>query len=142
MDTFTLVHTVPLSTVGTFGDAKPDHLQLPPANASDHELSMPTSAAARSCTLSVQIPATFWPLNAVIGRLVMIRLSAVPPWRLLTMNDVPAGEIRVTTRSPMNVCVMLSDSDSDVKVPLLVTEFTEAIPVELLFGYDFCTCVE
>src|SRR5262249_32273473 len=65
--TVRLVHAVPLSIVGRFGAAEPDHgttgLQLP-VISSDHELSVPTSWAARSWTLSRQLPAAAWPLNA------------------------------------------------------------------------------
>jgi hypothetical protein len=50
VDTVRLVHTCPLSTVAMFGVAEPDQLtpmpQLPTI-ASDHELSVLTSAAAR-----------------------------------------------------------------------------------------------
>src|ERR1041384_2276905 len=51
---------VPLSVVGRFGVAEPDQcvvtVQLP-LISSDHELSVPTSTAARSWTLSFQVPA-------------------------------------------------------------------------------------
>src|SRR4051794_1375747 len=85
--TVRLVHAEPLSIVGRFGVAEPDQLttavQLP-LISSDHELSVPTSCAARSWTLSRQVPAAGWPLNAVIAWLVMTMLSAEPPARLLT----------------------------------------------------------
>src|ERR1043166_2150375 len=101
---------------------------------SDQELSVPTSTAARSWTLSFQVPAAVWPLKFVIAWLVMMMLSAAPPARLETTNCVPPGEISVTTRSPRNVCVMLSDSVSEATVPLPVTRLFDVMPVALLSG--------
>ena len=46
---------------------------------SDHELSVPTLAAARSWTRSCQVPAAVRPLNVVIARLLMMMLLAEPP---------------------------------------------------------------
>src|SRR5262245_20549760 len=101
--TVRLVHAVPLSIVGRFGDADPDQCicvpQLPTIR-SDHERRLPTSRLARSCTLSCHVPAAVCPANAVIAWLVITRLSAEPPVRLWTTNCVPPGEISVTLRSP------------------------------------------
>src|SRR5262249_40039426 len=101
---------------------------------SDHELSVPTSWAARSWTLSFQVPDAMRPLKLAIVWLVMTRLSAEPPARLLTTNCVPSGAISVTSRSPRNVCVMLSDSDSEPTVPAPTTARFEVMPVVLLSG--------
>src|SRR5215831_5462289 len=64
----------------------------------------------------------------------MTMLSAEPPARLLTTNCVLSGAISVTIRSPRNVCVMLSDSDSEPTAPVPVTARFEVIPVVLLSG--------
>src|SRR5215510_1278221 len=72
----------------------------------------------------------------------MMMLSAEPPARLLTMNCVLSGAISVTTRSPRNVWVMLSDSESEPTVPLPVTTLFEVMPVALLSGIDRGTLVE
>src|ERR1041384_904003 len=58
------------------------------------------------------------------------------------MNGVPSGAIRVTTRSPRNRCVMLSDSDSEPTAPLPVTGRTDVMPVALLSGIALGTSVE
>src|ERR1041384_6729996 len=58
------------------------------------------------------------------------------------MNDVPSGAIRVTTRLPRNRCVMLSESDSELIVPLPVTGRTDVMPVALLSGIALGTSVE
>src|SRR5689334_539270 len=109
--------------------ARPSHryLQLP-TRVSDHESSVPVSAIARSAILSFQVPASDWPLNAAIAILSSERLLTLPPWRPLTVNSVPVGEISVTTRSPRNGWVMLSDSDSEAMSPVPTTGSDDVMP--------------
>src|SRR6185503_7900789 len=113
-----------------------------PTMFSDHELIVPTSTAARSWTLSFQVPAAIWLANVVIDWLTITRLSAGPPARLLTTNWVPPGEISVTTRSPRNVCVRLSDSASVLTTPLPATTRFDVAPVWLLSGIVLGTSVD
>src|SRR5262249_33510102 len=78
--------------------------------------------------------ATDSPLNAAIDILLSAMLSRLPPWRPETVNCVPVGEIRVTTRSPRNGCVMLSDSDSEAMPPVPTTGIVEVMPSGSLSG--------
>src|SRR5512143_491327 len=71
----------------------------------------------------------------------MTMLSAEPPARLETTKLTPPGEVSVTTRSPRNVCVMLSDSASEATVPLPTTGIVDVIPVALLSGIALGTSV-
>src|SRR5690348_12330147 len=68
--------------------------------------------------------------------LVITRLSAEPPARLLRIDEVPSGPISVTTRSPRNVWVMLSDIETVPTLPP-VTATVCVMPVALLSGIDF-----
>ena len=79
-----------------------------PLKVIDQELNVPTSAAARSCTLSFQAPAVFLPLNTlrawaevVTIENVVVTLSAEEPVRLWRIALVLSGPVRVTTRSPL-----------------------------------------
>src|SRR5262245_7939134 len=89
------------------------------------ELSVPTSAAARSWIFNCQFPAMPWPLKAESAWAGTVRsgysvrmLSAAPPVLLWRITCVPAGEISVTRRSPMKVCVMLTRSFTEATVPV------------------------
>ena len=68
---------------------------------SDQEFNVPVSLRARSWTCSLHWPAAEALLKFVSGALTKITLSWLVPVRLCSTTLVPAGEIKVTRRSPL-----------------------------------------
>jgi len=55
-------------------------------------------------------------VEAVIVNTVFVKLSPLPPRRLLSITEVPEGEIRYKTKSPSYVWVMFTLAETTMPV--------------------------
>ena len=63
---------------------------------------VPVSAAALSLTVNIQSPVATSPLNAAELK-VLSMLSLLPPEPLCNAAVLPAGEVNITVKSPIQV---------------------------------------
>ena len=108
--------------------------------SSDHRLSRPVSADARSCTVNCQAPWTLRPRSVasagtVVSSKVTFKSSAFPP-RPFGCSSItaPHGVVRVTRRSPRKVCAMSTPTLRLEMFDASVTVIVSLMPAVLLSG--------
>lgn len=96
--------------------------------------SFPAASTTRNCHVPLAFPVKFeilpsgmkLPLNGAVPELmavvadivntVLVKLSPLPPRRLLSITDVPDGEIKYNTKSPSYVWVMFTLAETTMPV--------------------------